>query len=144
MRWYEELLGRPWEANPRPPHSFTCGELVRYVFLHRLGIESPPIIADAGRVRESIANLDIPEHYCLFPFEDVPRPFDVVYAMRKVRRDHIGIAVQTVEGLLILHCSQGGCVTLDSLSEIQGLTGCRYFEWRRHQSVTKELAQCRA
>jgi hypothetical protein len=144
MHWYEEYIGKLWEAIPNPPHSFTCGELVRYIYKTRLGIDTPLIYADPSRLDQCIVNLEQPEAYGLHPFEGVPRPFDIVYAMRFVKRDHMGMAVMTTEGLMILHCQQGIGVVLESAAEIIGTTGARFLEWRRHKDVSEELALCKA
>ena len=144
MRWYEKYIGKPWVAMPRPPESFTCGELARHIYFERLGIDTPPVYADPSRLDQCIANLEEPESYSLFSFTGQPRPFDIAYMMRRVKRDHMGIAVQTVDGLMILHCMQGVGVILETEAEIRGSTGARNIEWRRHRDVTEEMALCRA
>lgn len=142
--WYEEFIGKPWKAVPVPPNSFTCGELVRYIYKHRLGIDTPDIVADPDSLRQCIENLSIPDAYGLIPVQGDPRPFDACYIMRHVRRDHIGVAVRTVEGIRILHCMRGVGVILESLAEIMGTTGCRRVEWYRHRLITPEMVECHA
>lgn len=144
MRWYESLIGKPWARIPEPPQSFTCGELGRYVFRERLGLETPLVYADPARLDQCIDNLECPEAYGLYPFAGQPRPYDIAYMIRRVKRDHLGIAVRTTEGLMILHCLRGVGVILESEMDILGSTGARRIEWRRHKDIPEELALCRA
>jgi len=144
MRWYEEYVGKPWAQVPNPPHSFTCGELVKYIYKNRLGVDTPLIYADPSRLDQCIINLEQPEAYGLYPFEGQPRPFDVAYLMRRVKRDHMGMAVRTAEGLMILHCMQTAGVILETEAELLGTTGARRIEWRRHKDISEELALCMA
>jgi hypothetical protein len=145
MAWFEEYVGAPWENFPTPPRSFNCGELVRYVMKTRLGIGSPPVLADGKKLRECIANMSVPEAYGLVPYEGTERwPYDIVYLMRSVRRDHIAIAVQASQGLMFLHCLQGAGVVLESEFELKANSFSSFMEWRRHKDVTKEMVTCRA
>jgi hypothetical protein len=141
--WWEEYLGKPWSAVPRPPQSFTCGELCRYIVKDRLGADTAPIYADPNMLRQCVSNLSHPELYSLFPVADDPRPYDLAFLIRVKRRDHMGIAVKTSEGLKILHCQQRVGVTLDSSAELFS-AGYRKIEWFRHKDVTLEMATCRA
>ena len=136
--WFEEYLGRPWARVPEPPQSYTCGELCRAVLRERLGIETPLIHADAGILRECIENIGQPEAYGLVPVEE-PREFDLAFLIRGRMRDHVGIAVDTAEGLMILHCQQGSGVILQSPAEMLG-TGWRRIEWFRHELADKASA----
>lgn len=135
MDWFEEYIGLPWSRIPNPPHSFSCGELVRHIHRVRLGIDMPDILADPGNLRQCIRDLCNPERYGLRPLgqEDERREYDVVYCLRVNRQDHVGIAVSTGEGLCILHCQQDSGVTLNKPAEMFG-TGVRRLEWYRHYS----------
>ena len=135
MDWYEEYIGLPWARVPRPPRSFSCGELVRHIHNVRLGIDMPDILADPGNLRQCIRDLCNPERYGLRPLAsgEEGREYDVVYCLRADRQDHVGIAVSTGEGLRVLHCQQGSGVTLDNPAELLG-TGARRLEWYRHHS----------
>lgn len=144
MYWFEQYIGKPWVDTPDPPHSFTCGELVRHIFKDRLGIDTPPILADPTKLKECLANLAIPEAYGLYSFEGPPRPFDIVYLMRRVRRDHIALCVKTKQGLRFLHCTQGAGVVLETEFELKTTAFSNFMEWRRHKDVTEEMVQCLA
>ena len=144
MRWYEEYVGKPWAQMPNPPHSFTCGELVKYIYKNRLGVDTPLIYADPSRLDQCIINLEQPEAYGLYPLEGQPRPFDIAYLMRRVKRDHMGMAVRTTEGLMILHCMQTVGVILETAAEIMGTAGARRIEWRRHKDISEEMSLCMA
>ena len=141
--WWEEYLGKPWAAVPRPPKSFTCGELARYILKARLGVDTVPVYADPGVLRLCVENLSRLDLYGLVPAQGNPRPYDCAFLIRVKRRDHMGIAVQTTEGLMILHCQQGAGVALDSSAELLA-TGYRRIEWYRHKAVSEETALCRA
>jgi hypothetical protein len=144
MRWYEELLGRPWKAVPNPPESFTCGHLGQWIFRERLGLDTPLIWADPATLRECVRNLNDMALYDLLPAHGPIRPYDVAALSRNSRTvDHMGIAVSTVEGWKILHCQQGAGVVLDGDAELLG-TGFRKVFWYRHKGVSEELALCRA
>lgn len=144
MYWYEHYIGKPWVDIPTPPISFTCGELMRYILKNRLGIDNPPILADGSKLRQCLANLAVPEAYGLYPFEGPPRPFDMVYLMRRVRRDHIAMAVKRGQDLLFLHCVQGAGVILETEFELKANTFSNFMEWRRHKDVTEEMVKCLA
>jgi hypothetical protein len=144
MHWYESLLGKPWQAVPDPPNSFTCGHLGRWVLKERLDLDTPLIWADPGKLRDCVSNLNDLEHYDLFPITGAPRPYDIAALSRNNRTmDHMGIAVFAVEGLKILHCAQGAGVLLDSEAELLG-AGFRRVIWYRHNAISEELALCRA
>jgi hypothetical protein len=138
--WWENYLHKPWAAIPNPPHSYTCGELGRCVLREQLGIEVPPIFADPRILRQCVHNMEDPTFYDLVPVEGQPREFDIAYAIRATRRDHVGIGAQTVEGLLILHCIRGAGVTLQSPAEMLG-TGFRKIEWYRHERLVGETCR---
>ena len=141
--WWEEYIGKPWAAAPAPPRSFNCGELGRYVLRERLGLDTAPVYADAGILRHCVDNLAHPELYALLPATGELQPYDFAFCVRVKRRDHMGVAVLTSEGLKILHCQQGVGVTLDSPAELLAV-GYRAIEWFRHKAVNKEMALCRA
>ena len=132
--WWNDYLGKPWAAIPEPPHSYTCGELGRCVLREQVGIEVLPIVADPRILRECVQNMDDPAYYDLVPVTDAPREFDIAYAIRASRRDHLGIGAMTVEGLMILHCIRGSGVIMQSPPEMLG-TGFRKIEWFRHEKL---------
>jgi hypothetical protein len=145
MYWFEEYIGKPWEAVPNPPQSFTCGHLGRWIYQQRLGVDTPLIWANPASLKECIRNVSDMALYDLFSISDGdrPRPFDVAALSRCKNLDHMGIAVNTVEGLRVLHCQQVIGVVLDSVGELMG-TGFRHIIWHRHKNVSQELALCRA
>lgn len=130
-----QYIGKPWRAVPDPPHSYTCGELVRAVYRDRLGIDSAAILADALNMKSCIRAMN-PSRYGLRPLhvDELPQEYDVVFLMRASMQDHVGIAVQTMDGLMILHCQQCVGVTLDSVAELRGV-GFRQMSWYRHESI---------
>ena len=133
MHWFEAHIGAPWAAVPNPPESFTCGELVRHIMLERHGIHMPEILANAAVLRECVKAMDDPGRYGIYPLREgeSPREYDIAYLVRATRQDHVGIAVDTSEGLRLLHCQQGVGVTLDSPAELVG-SGYRRINWYRH------------
>jgi hypothetical protein len=141
--WWEVYIGKPWAAVPNPPQTFTCGELCRWILRDRLGVDTMPVYADAGILRQCVDNLSHPDLYDLYPAEPPLRPYDLAFLIRVKRRDHLGIAVQTSEGLRILHCQQGVGVVLDSPADLFA-SGYRRIEWYRHKSISEETALCRA
>jgi hypothetical protein len=141
--WWEEYLGKPWASVPKPPQSFTCGDLARYILKDRLGVDTVPVYADPAILRQCVDNLDRPELYNLEPATAPLRPFDLAFMTRVRRHNHLGIAVQTTEGLMILHCQRGSGVVLDSSVELLSI-GYRRISWFRHREVSEEMAVCRA
>ena len=133
MAWYEEYIGRPWGAVPDPPRSFTCGELVRHIMRERHGIHMPEILANAAVLRECLRDIRNPARYGLHPLPagERPREYDAAYLVRVSREDHVGLGVETGEGLMILHCQPGAGVTLDRPAELLGM-GYRRIDWYRH------------
>jgi hypothetical protein len=135
VEWYGKYIGKPWEARPRPPESFNCGELLRHVFLDRLGIEAHAIPADAMDLTERVLAFTAGV-FGLRPLgDDEPRKeFDCVF-MRKTRyEDHCGVAVRTADGLLILHCLQRLGVVLESPLEVMG-QGFSHINWYRYKDL---------
>ena len=134
MAWYEQYVGKPWEAVPNPPVSYTCGELVRAVYRDVLSIDSAEILADALDTRSCILAMT-PERYGLRPLVsgEMPKEFDVAFMLRAEMKDHVGIASQTMDGLMILHCQRGCGVTMDTVAELRG-AGFRRMLWYRHTS----------
>lgn len=133
--WWEAYMGKPWKAVPNPPDSYTCGELVREILRERCGIETPEVLANAAVLRECVRAMQ-PDRYGLRPLcpDEKPEEYDVVFMIRATREDHVGIAVETGEGLMILHCQQGVGVTWDSPAELLG-TGVRRMSWYRHRAL---------
>lgn len=134
MIWWEKYIGRPWRANPEPPESYNCGELVREVLRERAGIETPDIIANAAVLRECVKAM-LPSRYGLRPLRnEEPKELDVAFMVRASREDHVGIGINTDDGLKILHCQQGAGVTWDSPAELLGM-GVRRINWYRHEDL---------
>jgi cell wall-associated NlpC family hydrolase len=132
MTWWEAHVGKPWEAVPRPPDSFNCGELVRHVFRERLGLGLAGITADAASLSESVRAF-VPALFGLRPLAggERPREFDCAFMARARYSDHCGIAVGTGDGLLVMHCVQGCGVVIESPLEVLG-RGFARLEWFRH------------
>lgn len=87
---YEKYIGKPWEAMPNPPHSYTCGELVRAVYRDMFDIDSVAILANARVLKECIqAMQNGAAQFGLTPVCDVPREFDIAFLLRSTREDHV-------------------------------------------------------
>ena len=138
--WYLDYLGKPWAANPSPPESFNCGELVRYIYCSILGIDSAIIPVSDAQSALQCARAMKPEIFDLYPLADGAEPceFDVCFMGRKTLMGHCGIAANTSEGLRILHCPESACgVTINSPMELK-VAGFPLIRWFRH----KEFCQC--
>lgn len=133
--WYEQYIGKPWKAAPSPPLTFNCGELIRYIYKHTLEIKLAEIDADATKLKECIANMrpSIFGLRSLSPNEK-PQEFDCAFFARANYEDHCGIVVQTLDGLMILHCMQGLGVVLESPLEAKA-RGFRAISWYRHKGA---------
>lgn len=131
--WFEHYIGLPWAAVPKPPQSFSCGELVRHVMRVRHGIDMPEILANAAVLRECIRDIGTPERYGLYPLQpgSAPREYDVAYLVQATRQSHVGLAVDTPDGLMVMHCVQGAGVGLNAPAELLGM-GYRRLDWCRH------------
>ena len=139
--WHLAYQGRPWAGTPRPPESYTCGELLRAVHRDMLGIDTPPIpVPDARVLRACVAAMR-PGAFGLeaLPPGARPREFDVAFFARARDRDHCGVACMTDEGLMILHCIQRSGVLLDSLAVMRGCYGFRDVGWFRHRDADAAL-----
>lgn len=136
--WYEKYIGKPWEGVPNPPHSYTCGELARAVLREQCGIEAPEIVVDAFNRRSCINAMRNPQYYGLRPLgtNEQPQQYDIVYLLRSTMQDHVGITVDTVDGLMVMHCQQGCGVTMDSVAELHGI-GFRHMLWHRHTALDR-------
>jgi len=132
VTWYEQYIGRPWAAAPNPPESFNCGELLRYIHLKELNIETPSIEIDASSLKACVARMR-PALFGLRPLAQGQRPseYDCAFFARARYEDHCGIAVATVDGLLIMHCLQGVGVVLESEAESKK-RGFHSITWCRH------------
>lgn len=133
--WYEQYIGKPWVASPAPPVSFNCGELLRHVH-KELGIETATIKADAISLRECVDNMR-PEIFGLRALkeDESAQTFDCAFFARAKYEDHCGIAVETCDGLLILHCLQGVGVVLENAYEALA-RGFRDINWYRHKELS--------
>ncbi|SBV91619.1 conserved hypothetical protein [uncultured Desulfovibrio sp.] len=136
--WYEQYVGKPWKGIPNPPDSYTCGELARAVLRDQCGIDAPEILADAFSLRSCINAMRNPGYYGLRPLAptEQPQQFDVVFLLRTTMQDHVGIAVDSLDGLMIMHCQQGPGVTMGSIAELHGL-GFRHMLWHRHVALDR-------
>jgi hypothetical protein len=132
--WHEKYIGRPWEAAPRPPESFNCGELLRYIHFHELGINTAIIEANAGILSECVDNMR-PAIFGLEPLESNAhlKDFDCAFFARSKYEDHCGICVMTLDGPLILHCVQGAGVVLENENEAKA-RGFKEITWYRHRA----------
>ena len=124
MRWHEQYLGRPWAHSPKPPESFNCGELLRFIYRERFGIETPLIVADTLDLRSCIKDIREIGRYWNFQRVDMPRDFDIAVMSRSVEADHVGICV----GGDILHCRPKVGVFLDDVFTLRnmGWRGIQY------------------
>ncbi len=135
--WWLPYLGRPWAAKPEPPHSYNCGELVRAVHVDMVGIDSPTIPVNNAQSRLQCVKAMQPEMFGLLPLPEgeAPRSLDVAFLGRRTFLSHCGMAVETNEGLKVLHCPDTGFgVVLDSIAELR-LSGFPQIRWFRHADM---------
>lgn len=133
--WHRAYLGKPWEANPQPPASYNCGELVRSVYRDILGIDSAIIPVKDAQSALQCARAMKPEIFDLYSIPDGedPREFDVCFMGRRTLMGHCGIAAMTSEGLRVLHCPESACgVTLNTPLELR-FGGFPLIRWFRHK-----------
>lgn len=126
MRWHEQYLGKPWAAVPDPPHSFTCGELLRWVYRVHLGVDAVPIAADPDDVRSCIRDIRNIARYGDFYHVNHPWDFDLALMIRGTEPDHVGLYA----GGSILHCLRGAGVCLDDAFTLRSL-GWRRIDYMR-------------
>jgi hypothetical protein len=136
MNWHEQYLGKPWTHNPDPPHSFNCGELLRYVYQKHFNYDPPPLLADTRDLRSCVhdaGNMD--RYYPKLCRVDMPRDFDLAVLSRGAHADHVGLYC----GGSILHCRPQVGVFLDDVFTLQS------FGWRKIVYLRPEgLALCAA
>lgn len=140
--WWAPYLGKPWAARPEPPHSYTCGELVRAVHRDLAGIDSPPIPVTDAQSRLQCCRAMQPAYFGLEPLPEGARPrsLDVAFLGRRAFLGHCGMVVETPDGLRILHCPEAACgVSLESLMELR-LAGFPTARWFRHRDMDRALA----
>lgn len=133
--WYLKYLGKPWIANPNPPESYNCGELVRSIHYDIFGIETVAIPIEDAKSRKQCIKAMQPELFDLLPLPDDSqiKNFDVAFMGRNNFLAHCGVAVETDDGLKILHCPESACgVCLDSLLELK-IMGFPKIKWFRHK-----------
>ena len=128
--WHEAYLGIPWSGTPKPLETLNCGELIRWVFRKDFGYECLPIpVPDARNLRDCVKAMD-PRYFGFLPVEGEPKDKDAVFMSKRRMMDHCGLAVQTPEGVRILHCSQRGGTQLSTMGELRG-QGWTVFSWWR-------------
>lgn len=138
--WFLAYLGKPWMANPKPPDSYNCGELVRSIYRDLFGIETNAIPVANAQSTLQCARAMQPEIFDLLPVPvgRSPQEFDVCFMGRKTFMGHCGVAVETGDGLKILHCPESACgVTVNSELELR-YSGFPLIRWFRH----KDFCQC--
>jgi len=132
--WHEEYLGKPWAGVPNPPESFTCGDLIRYIYAKDYGYKCLPVpVPDAKVLRDCVAAMN-PGYFGLVPVEGEIRDKDAVFLSRRHLMDHCGLAVIDRGNLYILHCSQRGGVQLSTPLELK-TQGYTKFSWWRMPNV---------
>lgn len=137
--WYLDYLGKPWKASPNPPESYNCGELVRSIYRDLFDIETSAIPVSNAQSALQCARAMKPEIFDLLPLPEniEPQEFDVCFMGRKSLMGHCGIAVETGEGLQILHCPEAPCgVTLQKPIELK-YSGFPLIRWFRHKDFCK-------
>lgn len=141
--WWLAYLGKPWQAEPNPPHSYNCGELVRAVHIDMVGIDSPTIPIENPYVTLQCAKAMQPLYYGLLPLEEgqEPHALDVAFIGRKSCLAHCGMAVETFDGLRLLHCPQTAAgVVLDDFYQLR-LMGYPAVRWFRHKDLHTRLQE---
>lgn len=150
LYWYLSYLGKPWKANPEPPNSYNCGELVRSIYRDKFGIESAAIPVTNAHSSLQCARAMQPEIFDLLPLreDEAPHEFDVCFMGRKMLMGHCGVAVylpirkfefyEVPEyELYILHCPENSCgVTLQKPIEMK-YSGFPNIRWFRHKDFCK-------
>jgi hypothetical protein len=134
MAWHEQYLGKPWKHNPDPPHSFNCGELLRWIYREHFGMEVPVIVADTEDLRSCIQDIREINRYWDFEYTANPRDFDIAVMSRGGLSDHVGVCV----GSDILHCRPKVGVFLDDIFMLRNM-GWRNIRYLRPLG----LARCR-
>jgi hypothetical protein len=134
--WFENYVGKPWQANPKPPDSYNCGELLKSVYRDLFNIEEMEIKADAMKLSECVKAFQS-RLFGLIPLKelDEKKEFDVVFMARSRYEDHCGLAANTTDGLLILHCLQSAGVVLESPYECLE-NGFSKLYWYRYHDLT--------
>ena len=131
--WFEKYIGLPWAGVPEPPKSFTCGELVRYIYRERFGFDFLPVpVPDARNLKDSLKAMS-PKYFGLEQLDE-PREFAIAFFQRRIICDHCGLAVATNCGLHILHCATHAGVCLLRLADLKS-TGFSAVTWWRHPEV---------
>lgn len=134
--WYLAYLGKPWKANPKPPESYNCGELVRSIHYDLFGIVTAAIPIENAQSRRQCLQAMQPTIFDLLPLPEgyEPRDIDVAFMGRKSLA-HCGVAVITCEGMKILHCPEAACgVCLDNVFELK-MMGFNTIKWFRHKDL---------
>lgn len=137
--WYLDYLGKPWKASPNPPDSYNCGELVRSIYVDLFGITTSAIPVANAQSSLQCARAMQPEIFDLVPLPDneSTHEFDVCFMGRKTLMGHCGIAIDTNEGLRILHCPESACgVTINSPLELK-FSGFPFIRWFRYKGFCK-------
>lgn len=135
--WFFCYLGKPWEAVPTPPDSYNCGELVRAIYRNELNIKLPAILIDDAHSRRQCIEAMQPDIFGfrrLSGYQEIV-DLDLVLLGRKSQLSHCGVAVNTNEGLKVLHCPEAACgVCLDTLTELK-FVGFPLVQWYRHKDL---------
>jgi hypothetical protein len=139
MAWYENFLGKPWVGHPTPPETFNCGELVRYIHSNILGIDTANIHGNPNKLYDCLEAM-APKVFGLRPLDDDEKPqeYDTVFMARNKYDDHCGIGVQTIDGLLIMHCLRNSGVVLDNTLDLIG-RGFKKLTWYRHLNMGETI-----
>jgi hypothetical protein len=133
--WFETYIGKAWEAVPSPPRSYNCGELARRVIFERTGVDTNEIRSDARNLSERVKAFD-PGAFGLrlLGEKESKREYDCVFMGKGRYDDHCGVAVETKDGFLVLHCLQSLGVVLETPREIVN-HGFRRLTWYRLKAL---------
>ncbi|MDL2315659.1 hypothetical protein LJC59_01055 [Desulfovibrio sp. OttesenSCG-928-A18] len=86
----------------------------------RWGLEVPEILVDPLNTLQCVRAIGRPEYFGLrrLGSDEIPREYDVVYCAERNYQRHVGIAVDTIDGLMVMHCQQSTPVCLHPPAEL--------------------------
>jgi cell wall-associated NlpC family hydrolase len=138
--WAAHLVGKRWSLGATGPDTFDCRGLVRHAYLLRTGCDIPQLAVDAAHDPAAALRSAIEEgwHRVAGGMGAPPaREMDLVF-MRSLSGFHVGLVVQSQEGLRLLHCVGGvvdgvevGEVLCQPLRDVAALGFGRFEFWRK-------------
>jgi len=116
--WASDYIGKPWVSMARGPDTFDCWGLIYDIYKTQYNIELALNVIDPKNVSAYGKAINEGKEHPEWKEYDAPQEGFVVPVSKQNLFHHVGIWLE-LDGGLILHCYEGGCVVAQSLHSMK-------------------------